>query len=304
MRSLLVAMLLLLGLAARPGLAQDQPHPPEVQQILDGLSPRSGMVEIAPANATLDLGNEYIFYGAEDARAILLDLWDNPPLEAEGVLGLVMPAGATPLSGDWAGVVTFEQSGWVSSDDARGADYDALLVQLQEANAQANAQRRAEGHAAVDIVGWAQAPQYDSVSHAVIWARELDYADAEVNTLNYDLRMLGSEGVLSINMVSVMPELAEIRLAARDFADHARFDEGFRYEDFDAATDEEAGYGIAGLVAGGAGLAVAKKAGLFALIFNFAKPLALGLLVLVGAFAVFSRRRSRAEAGRGGIGAS
>ena len=65
-------------------------------------------------------------------------------------------------------------------------------------------------------------------------------------------------------------------------------------------TDEAAGYGIAGLVAGGVGLAVAKKAGLLVLLLKFIKPILLGLVVLFGAFRgrimrLFGRREEEVE---------
>jgi len=104
-----------------------------------------------------------------------------------------------------------------------------------------------------------------------------------VNSLNYDLRSLGRSGVLSINLVATMPELGEIRAVADDFSQIAAFDAGARYTDFDASTDAEAGYGIAGLVAGGVGLAVAKKAGLLVILLKFIKPILIGLALLVAA---------------------
>lgn len=267
---------------ATPALAQDEELPPEALQFLAELAPRSGTVAIPEAKATLDLGDAYIFYGPEDARRILTEAWGNPPGAAEGVLGMVMPAGTTPFSDAWGGVVTYEETGYVSDEDAASADYDELLEQMQEGAEADNAIRRESGYPTVSIVGWAEAPKYDASNHSVIWARELAFDDSEINSLNYDLRTLGRRGVLSINLVSTMPELENIRLAASDFASHASFDVGARYQDFDDSTDPRAGYGIAGLVAGGAGLAVAKKAGFLAVLLKFLKPILIGLAVLGG----------------------
>ncbi|WP_158586739.1 DUF2167 domain-containing protein [Aurantiacibacter zhengii] len=258
--------------------------PPEVQQMLDSLQPQRGTVEIAAADATLDLGDQYDFYAADDARTILVNLWGNHPDEATGVLGLVMPAGASPLSDAWGAVVTYEATGFVSDEDAADADYNELMDAMREGSVELNEERRAQGYPGVDILGWAQSPAYDAGTHSVIWARELDFDDTDVNTLNYDLRTLGRSGVLSINLISSMPNLAEIQTAANDFASHAAFNPGARYSDYQEG-DPRAGYGIAGLVAGGAGLAVAKKAGVLAVLLKFIKPILLGAVVLFGAFA-------------------
>lgn len=284
MRQLLLMIAVAFGLLSAPVLAQQEPLPPEAQAFLDSLSPRSGTIELSEADATLDLGDSYLFYGPEDARAILVDAWGNPPEEADGVLGLVMPAGTTPLSDAWAAVVTYEASGYVTDDDAAEADYDELLQQMQEGTIAANAERREAGFPGVTVIGWAQAPHYDAASHSVIWARELAFEGQDVNSLNYDIRSLGRAGVLSLNMLSTMPQLDDIRTAANDFATHAAFNQGARYADFDSSTDEVAGYGIAGLVAGGLGLAVAKKAGLLVLLLKFIKPILIGLALFFGVF--------------------
>ncbi|WP_158610968.1 DUF2167 domain-containing protein [Aurantiacibacter spongiae] len=276
--------LAMLSATGSPASARPVEPPPEVARLLERLDPRSGGIAITQAHASLDLGEDYIFYGPQDARSILIGLWGNHPDEANSALGLVMPAGTTPLSDSWGAVVTFEQSGWVSNADAREVDPEAVLDAMRQTSADLNARRRAAGNAGVEIVGWVAQPRYDSVDHSVVWARELDFDDADVNTLNYEIRALGRRGVLSLNVVSAMPRLAEIREAADALAGRAAFDPGYRYADYDSATDVAAGYGIAGLVAGGAGLAVAKNAGAFALLVKVAKPLIVAALILAGLF--------------------
>lgn len=304
MRNFILLAAIALGLAAAPVQAQEEPLPPEAAAFVEQLTPRSGAIAIPEAQATLDLGNKYLFYGPEDAALILTEAWGNPPEAATGVLGLVMPAGTTPYSDAWGAVVTFEATGFVEDGDARDADYGELMRQMQEGSEAENEERRAAGYAPVNLIGWAQSPRYDSVAHSVVWARELAFEGEGVNSLNYDLRTLGRTGVLSINLVATMPELGEIREVANDFAQIAAFDAGARYDDFNADTDETAGYGIAGLVAGGAGLAVAKKLGLLAILLKFIKPILLGLVVLLGLFGgrirrLFGRKEEEVEEWQG-----
>jgi uncharacterized membrane-anchored protein len=282
MKRLFAGLALLLAAWAMPLAAQELS--PEARQFLASLHPRSGTVALPEAKATLELGDDYLFYGPDDARRIIVDAWGNPPEEGAGVLGLVLPAGTTPLSDAWGAIVTYEETGYVSDDDAAEADYGEILSQLQSATAEANSDRVAAGYPAMNVVGWAETPNYDKASHSVVWARNLSVAGQEVNSLNYDVRTLGRRGVLSMNLISAMPELGNVRLAARDFASHAHFDAGSRYEDFDSSVDEEAGYGIAGLVAAGVGVAAAKKLGLLAIFLKFLKPILIGLAVFFGAF--------------------
>ncbi|GGD51782.1 DUF2167 domain-containing protein [Erythrobacter arachoides] len=263
----------------------------------DGLRPQTGAVVLEQAQARMELGRDYAFYGPADTRRILVDIWGNPPAEADGVLGLVMPAGSSPREKSWGAVVTWEPIGWVSSEAMRSADTDALLARMQGETLRANDARRARGFPAVTLIGWAQAPRHDSVRHSVTWGRELAFADGGPNGLHYDLRLLGRRGVLSLDIVGEIDQLGEIRAAADDLATRVSFDPGARYADFDAQRDEAAGYGIAGLIATGAGVAVAKNVGLLAMLAKFAQPIGVALLVLAAALATpirrwFRRRRN------------
>ena len=255
--------------------------------------PQTGQVELSRAQASIDLGDKFVFYGPGDTRTILVDNWENPPSEADGVLGMVMPAGTSPRDRAWGAIVTYEDIGWVSSDDARTADYGALLSKMQADAMRTNDLRRREGYPDVSVVGWAQEPRYDSVAHSVTWGRELGFQDGGANALHYDLRLLGRYGVLSLNMVGEMDQLAQMRAAAGDLAGRTSFDAGARYDDFDEARDEAAGYGIAGLVAAGAGAAVAKNIGVFAMLAKLAQPIGIALLVLAAALATPFRRLFR-----------
>lgn len=252
--------------------------------IVEALRPRRGEVTIGAAQATLDLGTAYDFYDAADARRILTDLWGNPPEASSDVLGLVLPAGASPLSDSWGAAVSYEPTGYVSDDDAQSADYDELLEQMQAGESENNAQREQAGYPAMNLVGWAERPTYDAARHSVIWAQNIRFADSTRNTLNYDVRMLGRRGVLSLNLISTMDQLPEVKRAAAAFASHAQFNAGSTYADYDSSTDATAEYGVGGLVAAGVGVAAAQKLGIFALILKFGKFILIGVIALAVAF--------------------
>ncbi len=236
------------------------------------------------------LGRDYLFYGPSDARTILVEIWENPPSEAEGVLGIIMPAGTSPHERSWGAIVTWEPIGWVSSEDARDADYDEMLAQMQADARALSRERRAEGYPEVQVLGWAQEPQHDSVANTVSWARELRFFDGSPHALHYDLRLLGRRGVLSMNMVGEMDQLEEIRTGAGELARRTQFNPGARYADFDEERDEVASYGVAGLVATGVGVALAKNLGALALLGKLAQPIGIALLVLAAALVTPFRR--------------
>jgi uncharacterized membrane-anchored protein len=284
------------ALLAVPVQAQ-QPTPEQAAQIrkiealLKDLHPASGAVRIAEADAVLNLGEEYYFLPAAEARRVLVDGWGNPPETASNVLGMVFPAGKTFVEDTWGAVITFDPSGYVSDEDAQSTNYDELLGQMREGEAALNEERSAAGYPAQHLVGWAQQPRYDRKSHSVVWAQNIKFEGQPDNSLNYDVRLLGRRGVLSLNMVSVMSQLGETRQAAEKFARSAAFNPGARYADYQPGTDQKAEYGIGGLVAAGVGVAAAKKLGLLAVILAFGKKFIFLIIALVAGLGTWMKRR-------------
>lgn len=254
----------------------------KLSALRDSIKPLRGTVALPSAKATLNLGQHYYFLAAEDARKVLTEAWGNPPSAAEGVLGLVFAEGQSFLDDDgWAAVVTYTPSAYVNDKDAKTADYDELMRDLQDADKAANSEREKAGFRPIHTIGWAQPPSYEPVRHDLIWARDLEFVGEADHGLNYDIRHLGRNGVLSLNIVSTLPQLTQVRAAAHDLALTAEFDAGSRYADFQKG-DKTAGYGLAGLVAAGAGLAVASKTGFLAAGLLLLKK---GLVVIVALFA-------------------
>jgi uncharacterized membrane-anchored protein len=245
-----------------------------------GLHKQTGDVSVPAANAVLHLGTKYYFLGPDEARRVLVDLWGNPPSAANGVLGLVMPADKTVLQNSWGAVVTWDDSGYVTDDDAGTADYDKVISDIRSSEPEVNAERQKQGYPAMHVVGWAQPPSYDKSAHSLIWARDFKIDGDPADSLNYDVRLLGRKGVLSMNMLWDMPHLDEVRTAATDFGKVAQFTTGSTYGEYNASTDKAAGYGLAGLVGLGIGVAVAKKVGLLALLLPFFKWIAVGAVAL------------------------
>ncbi len=239
---------------------------------VDRLDRQTGVIELPSANARLNVGEDYYFLGPDDARKVLVDGWGNPPQQADGVLGLVFPADVGPLDETgWGAVVTYQDDGYVSDKDAHKIDYDKMLKEMQSGEDENNEARHQAGYQAVHLVGWAERPAYDAERHLLIWARELEFEGSPHNTLNYDIRVLGRRGVLSLNIVSGMDYLPDVRAGAGDFAKTAAFTQGARYADFRKGQDKVAAYGIAGLVGAGALGLAAKKAGLLAIVLVFLK---------------------------------
>ena len=247
-------------LAATTGAyAQDDAANAKAQALLQSLHYRTGEIAVPQAGARFKLGEGFRYLEQDDARKVLEEFWHNPP--DTDVLGMVVPT-AQPLDSDksWAVVVTYSDDGYVSDEDAAKTDYNALLKEMQSGTEEANEERKKAGYDTMTLVGWAVPPRYDSASKKLYWAKEFDAEGSPQHTLNYDVRVLGRRGYLSLNAVSGMSELATVRSGMQDLLPMTEFDAGSRYADYDASSDKLAAYGIAALIGGG----IAAKSGLLA----------------------------------------
>lgn len=192
-------------------------------------------------------------------------------------------------------VVSYADSGHVTDEDAAGLDYGNLLRDMQSSMPEANRQRREMGLHSVNLLGWAEPPHYDSSSKKLYWAKRLRFGDQPEETLNYCIRVLGRTGVLELNAVASMAELAAVKAATPTILTATNLNAGKRYEDFREG-DKSSGLGVAALIAGGAGAAVlAKKAGLIAILFIFLKKG--GFLLIIPLVAGFRWLKNRMGSG-------
>ncbi len=250
-----------MGTGAR-ALAQEQGEEAarkQAQALVASLQFRDGEIAVPGADARFRLGPEFRYLEAADARKVLEQLWGNPP--DDSVLGMVVPEGRGVLADDgWAVVVTYSDEGHVSDEDAAKIDYDELLADMQEGTKEENEARKEAGYQGIELIGWAEPPHYDAAAKKLYWAKELAFEGSDGRTLNYDIRVLGRHGYLSLNAVSGMGQLKDVQAGMQKLLPQVEFDQGARYADFDPKTDKLAAYGIAALIGGG----LAAKAGLFA----------------------------------------
>jgi uncharacterized membrane-anchored protein len=269
--------------------AQSDPTPEQIEQLksarqklVDELKPQQGEVTLSGGIAKVKVPDSLRYYGPKDAKTVLEKLWGNPPSSGD-ILGLLLPAGKSPLEKEtWAVVIDFDDSGYVKDDDAAKINYNDLLKDMKASAANSNKARAKAGYPTVELVGWAATPHYDSTAKKIYWAKDLKFGEESEHTLNYFIRVLGRRGVLNLNAVASMDQLAEIENATPTILGAVDFTEGNRYADYSAGRDKVATYGLAGLIAGG----VLAKTGVLKGI--FAAILAAKKFVIVGVIALFA----------------
>lgn len=180
----------------------------------------------------------------------------------------------------WVAFFQFDDVGYVKDNDT--LDADELLESVKEGTEADNAERRRNGWEPVSVSGWAFKPQYDAGIKSLEWAFRLHGEQSNVDSINYNTRLLGRHGVMRV-LVLTSPE--HLQASVADFKARLpgfSFNPGETYAEYRAG-DHVAEYGLAALVTGGA-VAVAAKKGLFGAIAAFLA--ASWKLVLAGLAAV------------------
>jgi uncharacterized membrane-anchored protein len=303
MRPFLTALLCLtlgtplLTSAAAPAEAPAAGEKITVEQFLAGLQFKQGKITLADNIATLDLPPNFRYLGPDDTNKILVDGWGNPP--GAKTLGMILPADVNPLSAaGWGVIITYDKDGHVKDDDADKINYADLLKDMQEGMIENNKARKEQGYPAMTMRGWAEQPTYDKGQHKLYWAKELQTEGSNENGLNYNIRVLGREGVLVLNAVSGMDQIAQVKTEMKNVTAFTEFTPGNRYTDFNSSTDKVAEYGIAALVAGGVAAKLGFFGKIFALLLAFKKFILIGV-ALAGSwvYKLFGRKKEEKAAG-------
>ena len=286
-------LVLLSGLLAALCVSAQEQEQITAEEFLASLNFQTGAITLPGGVASLDLPEGFHYLSPEDTESVLVTAWGNPP--GNETLGMLVQSPDDILADEsWAVIIAYEEDGYVSDENADSIDYAGMLEDMQASSRDTNAARVEAGYEEVELVGWAAMPRYDRATNKLYWAKELRFGDIPVNTLNYNVRILGRTGVLVLNLVATMPQLAEIEAAVPTVLAMTNFNPGHRYSDFDPSVDEVAAYGIGALVAG----KLAAKAGLFAkfgVLLIALKKFWIFLIIGIGAFLARAFRRGRTK---------
>jgi len=239
--------------------------------------------------ASLQLPAGYVFIPVEEGKAVMNMLGNQTD---DRFLGLILPESEA----SWFVTLDYEPAGYIKDDDAKHWDADELLQSLKDGTEAANEHREQMGIAPIEVTRWVEVPSYESSTHRLIWAAEArDKAGADPDpTINYNTYVLGRQGYISLNLITVTSTIETDKASARELLGAIDFNSGKRYTDFDASTDKVAAYGLAALIGGVA----AKKLGLLAVIgaflLKFAKIIFVAVIAAGGAIAKFFKGKKDA----------
>jgi uncharacterized membrane-anchored protein len=255
------------SLAASFGVAHQSFAQSDIGEQVRALNWQEGPTTAKIGNhATIEVPEGFQFVGKPGAGRFM-ELLQNPSDGDE--LGVLLNT-----ENLWFVVFDFQSMGYVKDDD-RDLDEKAILSSIQEGTEAANKVRRERGWPTMQIVGWHMEPFYDPDTNNLTWSIRGSSDDGE--TINHSTRMLGRRGVMRANLVAGPDEIDGAVESFNEILGDFAFTAGNKYSEFTRG-DKIAEYGLAGLVVGGAGVALVKSG----LLQKFGKLIAVGVVALLG----------------------
>ncbi len=262
----------------------------KIDAIENSLIYETGTIDLEPGNAKLTVPVGFRYLSKNQSIYVLTDLWGNP--SDSSVIGMLVPVNTGVLGMDsWVFTINYDDMGYVEDDDAEDIDYDDLLKDQQKEIKESNPERIKLGYQPIDFIGWASHPYYDKNKNTLHWAKELKFGQDSLNTLNYNLRLLGRKGIYLLNAIASVNQLEQVKLNVDKVIASIEFKDGNKYADYSPGVDQVAAWTIGGLVAG----KVLAKVGFFVVILKFWKLIALAIIGAVGPLWKYFKGRKKKE---------
>ena len=263
----------------------------EIQRILffmdsveSSMNYQKGVVQLEGGIATLKVPDGYKFLNKSQSEYVN-ELWDNPP---SVLLGMLFLEEDSIFSQEYVVVIDYIEDGYISDDEANEMDYDELMEDIIDSEEDDNLEREKLGYIKIFSKGWASSPHYDEKNKKLHWAFEFNFEGDDYNILNYKVLTLGRKGFITMNIISEMNNFELVNSDKDNFLSSIDFNKGYKYSEFNSATDKIAAYGIGGLIAG----KVLAKLGFFAVILKFWKLI---MIFFIGLFAAFKKKIFRTK---------
>jgi uncharacterized membrane-anchored protein len=223
--------------------------------------------------AQLNMSDAYLFADGDDTRAVM-EYLGNPPSHAE--VGMIIP---NREDENWFIVFEYSDIGYIRDDDRDQIDPAAILESYRRGTEEANEDRVKMGAAPIHVTGWYEEPFYNPETNNLTWAMMLE-DDEKMQTVNYNIRILGRGGYMSAVLVADPERLTALKPELAGIVSSFSYKSGNRYAEY-IQGDKLAKIGLTALIAGGAG-AAAVKLGLFQALAKFWKAIVVGILAFFG----------------------
>lgn len=225
----------------------------------DLFNAKTGTVHFSECHASISVPEGFVFLNKEEAKHLLVDYWNNPEDHVSNLLGVLVPNTAKAyFQVSVAYVIQYDNCGYIKDDDANSVDYSEMLKEIQKEERKIN-QNLPEDQR-LSTLRWEFPPKYMRGSHVLVWAKHLGQIGGGGDVVNYDMRILGKDGLVSLMAVIDPSDSQDVKDLEQFIINSLQFDNGYAYADFDESRDHVSDWTIGGLVAG----SILAKSGFFA----------------------------------------
>jgi len=225
------------------------------------------------SEATISVPAGCLFTGVDGVK-MFLQLTEN--IASGNERGVVMCQG-DQTADPWFVLFSYDKSGYVRDDEGSKLDADAILETVQRGTEAANRERKSRGWGTLSVEGWATKPFYDRTTNNLTWAITA-HDNTGGRTVNHSVRLLGRGGVMHADLVTTPTQLDALVPTFNGMISGFTYQAGQKYAEWRPG-DKVAAYGLTALVAGGAGVALAKSG----LLVKFWKLIVAGIAAAVAA---------------------
>jgi uncharacterized membrane-anchored protein len=234
-------------------------------------------------NASLDLPDGYVFLNPDDTGK-LRTITHNVGGGTQYFLA--------PQDLRWGAYFTYRDDGYVKDDDK--IDSSAILDNIKKGTEAANKERHEHGWDELEVTGWQTPPHYDPQTKRLEWAIDGRDLANNVSIVNFNTRILGRGGVMSVVLLSDPGHIDEAIADLKSTLSQFSYLPGRRYAEYKPG-DKVAKYGLAALITGGAA-AIAVKTGFWKVLVTGLvagwKFIAAGAVALAGGISRFFKRKT------------
>lgn len=224
------------------------------------------------AEAHVKIPEGYVFTGRQGTQT-LMQLYGN--LLTQWEQGYIEPVAEDE---NWFVVFEYENAGHVKDDEKEDLDADAIMENFKENDKGSNEERKRMGMPALNTVGWLVPPYYNEQTHNLEWALLLE-SEGEQN-VNYNIRLLGREGIMHVTVVTGTEEFEEVKTKIPALLEGFAFNPGRTYAEYQEG-DKLADYGLMAMLGVGAAVGVGFFAKNAKLIFAAIAAAAVGVVSFI-----------------------
>ncbi len=227
--------LFLLAVAATPATAQTDPI-----EALDWQSQRLAY-DVPGSKSTYNLGpDERIVVGAQARRYLELtqgiDGWPD-------VVALIESTGG-PTEGSFIDI-EYHEIGFLEDEDWKDVAPDSLLQEIIDGTRESNPARAESGYPTLEVLGWAEEPNYNERNNTVYWATRLRDSEG-YDVINAIALKLGRHGYSRLTWTGDPEQFRNAQVALGPALTSYDYKDGARYADFRAG-DAVAAVGLGAL---------------------------------------------------------